>query len=305
MKGIGILLALLLLCAFVVVAQDNQTTTTTTQTTTTTNNNNNDTATQSTPDSDRDSARDAQEQSDRQAHKDAADNDRNTADQEKADAKNEGTQSGVERDKVMARLDDSSKILNELLGAPDKGIPEEVFAHAKCVAVVPSMVKGGFVFGAEHGRGVATCRTAKGAWSAPAFFVITGGSWGLQIGVQAADVVMLIMNDQGMKDLLSSKFKLGANGSVAAGPVGRDAEAGTDWKMKAEVLTYSRTRGLFAGLTLDGAVIKADEDSTRALYARNVGFRQVLMGQVRPPAAAEHFLATVRRDKSEAQAEAH
>jgi SH3 domain-containing YSC84-like protein 1 len=302
MKRIGILLALLLLCALVVIAQDNQTTTTTTQTTTTTNN---DTATQSPPDSDRDSARDAQEQSDRQAHKDAADRDRSSADQEKADAKNEGTQSGEERDKVMARLDDGSKILNELLGAPDKGIPEDVFAHAKCVAVVPSMVKGGFVFGAEHGRGVATCRTPKGGWSAPAFFVITGGSWGLQIGVQAADVVMLIMNDQGMNDLLSSKFKLGANGSVAAGPVGRDAEAGTDWKMKAEVLTYSRTRGLFAGLTLDGAVIKADEDSTRALYERNVGFRQVLTGQVRPPAAAEHFLATVRRNKSEAQAEAH
>ncbi len=131
-------------------------------------------------------------------------------DQEKADAKNEGSKSAEDRDKVMARLDDSSKILNELLGAPDKGIPDKVFENAKCVAVVPSMVKGGFVFGAEHGRGVATCRTAHG-WSAPAFFVITGGSWGLQIGVQAADLVMLIMNQQGMNDLLSSKFKLGGS----------------------------------------------------------------------------------------------
>ena len=213
-------------------------------------------------------------------------------------------QNTEDRDKVVARMDDSSKILNELLGAPDKGIPDEVFENAKCVAVVPSMVKGGFVFGAEHGRGVATCRTANG-WSAPAFFVITGGSWGLQIGVQAADLVMLIMNDRGMNELLSSEFKLGGSGSVAAGPVGREASASTDWKMGAEVLTYSRTRGLFAGLTLNGAVIKQDDDSTRGLYGRMVGFRQCLSGQVKPPAAADSFLATVRRSKAEATAEAH
>jgi SH3 domain-containing YSC84-like protein 1 len=289
MKRIGILWMLLMFCAFAMPAQD----TTATPTDTTTNN-----AT------DRDSARDAQEQTERQAHKDAAAKDENAAAQEKADAKNEGTKSAEDRDKVMARLDDSSKILNELLGAPDKGIPDKVFEDAKCVAVVPSMVKGGFVFGAEHGRGVATCRTANG-WSAPAFFVITGGSWGLQIGVQSADVVLLIMNQQGMNDLLSSKFKLGANGSVAAGPVGRDATASTDWKMKAEVLAYSRTHGLFAGLTLDGAVIKQDDDSTVALYGRQVGFRQSLLGQVKAPAAADHFLATVRRSKSEASADAH
>jgi SH3 domain-containing YSC84-like protein 1 len=282
MKRIGILLALLTFCAFTMLAQDNQ----------------NNTATQTTPtDTQNSNAQD-------QAHKNAATQDQNAADQEKADAKNEGTKAGEERDKVMARLDDSSKILNELLSAPDKGIPNEVLESAKCVAVVPSMVKGGFVFGAEHGRGVATCRTDHG-WSAPAFFVITGGSWGLQIGVQAADLVMLIMNQQGMNDLLSSKFKLGANGSVAAGPVGRDASASTDWKMKAEVLTYSRTRGLFAGLTLNGAVIKQDDDSTVALYGRPVGFRQTLLGEVKPPAAADHFLATVRRSKSEASAEAH
>ena len=282
MKRIGILLALLTFCAFTMLAQDNQ----------------NNTATQTTPtDTQNSNAQD-------QAHKNAATQDKDAADQEKADAKNEGTKAGEERDKVMARLDDSSKILNELLSAPDKGIPNEVLESAKCVAVVPSMVKGGFVFGAEHGRGVATCRTDHG-WSAPAFFVITGGSWGLQIGVQAADLVMLIMNQQGMNDLLSSKFKLGANGSVAAGPVGRDASASTDWKMKAEVLTYSRTRGLFAGLTLNGAVIKQDDDSTVALYGRPEGFRPTLLGQVKPPAAADHFLATVRRSKSEASAEAH
>jgi lipid-binding SYLF domain-containing protein len=234
----------------------------------------------------------------------AATQDSNMAGQEKSDAKDASTKGGEDHDKVLARLDDSAKILNELLGAPDNGIPDDVYKSAKCVAVVPSMVKGGFVFGAEHGRGVATCRTAKG-WSAPAPFVITGGSWGAQIGAQEVDLVMLVMNDKGMQDLLSSKFKLGANGSVAAGPVGRDASASTDWKLKAEVLTYSRTHGLFAGLTLDGAVIKQDDDSTRGLFGHQIAFRQILMGKVPPPAGADTFLATVRRSKSEANAAAH
>ena len=245
------------------------------------------------------------QQTQTQQHKDAANQDANMADQEKSDAKNASTKGGEERDKVMARLDDSSKILNELLAAPDKGIPQDVYKSAKCVAVVPSMIKGGFVFGAEHGRGVATCRLPNGGWSAPAMFVITGGSWGAQIGAQGVDLVMLVMNQQGMNDLLSSKFKLGANGSVAAGPVGRDADASTDWKMKAEVLMYSRARGLFAGLTLDGAVIKEDDDSTRALYGRSVGFRPALTGQVQPPAAAQNFLATVREGHAESTAAAH
>ena len=258
-------------------------------------------ATTTTTDNSNQSA--SQAQSDQ--HKDAAQRDANMADQEKADAKNESTKSGEDRDKVMARLDDASKILNELLAAPDKGIPQDVYKSAKCVAVIPSLAKGGFVFGAEHGRGVATCRTTNGTWSAPAMFVMTGGSWGAQIGGQAVDLVMLVMNEQGMKDLLSSKFKLGANGSVAAGPVGRDASANTDWKLKAEVLTYSRTRGLFAGLTLDGAVIKQDDDSTQALYNRIVGFRPTLTGQVQAPAAAQQFLATVRQGKAESTAAAH
>ncbi len=285
------LLVLLIFCAFTVWAQNDN------------SSNSNNTATQATT-NDNMNNKTAQEQ----AHQNAADQNQNAADQEKADAKDakdEGNKSAEEHDKVLARMDDSSKILNELLGAPDKGIPDDVFKSAKCVAVVPSMVKGGFVFGAEHGRGVATCRTANHDWSAPAFFVITGGSWGLQIGVQAADLVLLIMNQQGMNDLLSAKFKLGANGSVAAGPVGREAAASTDWKLKSEVLTYSRTRGLFAGLTLSGAVIKQDDDATRALYGREVGFRQCLLGQVKPPAAADSFLATVRRSKAEATAEAH
>jgi len=235
----------------------------------------------------------------RDAHQAAAQNDANAADQEKQDAKSASSNSSAERDKVLARLDDSSKVLNQLLGAPDKGIPDKVLENAKCVAVVPSMIKGGFVFGAEHGRGVATCRTSKG-WSAPAFFVITGGSWGLQIGAEGVDLVMLIMNDEGMKDLLSSKFKLGGSGSVAAGPVGREASASTDWKFKSEVLVYSRTRGIFGGLTLNGAVIKQDDDATRAFYGRMEGFRPTLTGSVAAPAAAHTFLATVRRSKAEA-----
>lgn len=289
MKRLGILLAAAVFCLSTALwAQDSSTTSTDNSTTTSQQ-------TQTTTD----------QKTQEDQHKDAAAQDANMAEQEKADAKDANTKGGEERDKVFARLDDSSKILNELLAAPDKGIPQDVYKSAKCVAIVPSMVKGGFVFGAEHGRGVATCRLPSGEWSAPAMFVITGGSWGAQIGAQGVDLVMLVMNQQGMNDLLSSKFKLGANGSVAAGPVGRDASANTDWKMKAEVLTYSRTRGLFAGLTLDGAVIKEDSDSTRALYGRSVGFRPALTGQVKPPAAAENFLATVRQGKAESTAAAH
>src|SRR6266404_1533695 len=162
------------------------------------------------------------------------------------------------------RVESAASVMNEIMSTPDKGIPEEILASAKCVAVVPSMLKGGFVAGGAYGRGVATCRTGNG-WSAPAPFSIKGGSFGLQIGGQAVDLVMVIMNDEGMQNLLSSKFKLGADASAAAGPVGRHAEGATDWKMRAEVLTYSRARGLFAGITLNGAVITEDKDATREL----------------------------------------
>ena len=200
------------------------------------------------------------------------------------------------------RLNEAGTILNQLVATPDSGIPDAVLKSAKCVAIVPSMIKGGFVFGGRHGRGVATCRTPSGAWSAPAFFTLSGGSWGAQIGVESADVVMMIMNDKGMQDLMSSKFKLGGEASVAAGPVGRQTAADTDLKMKAEVLTYSRTRGLFAGLELNGAVLKNDDDSTRAFYGRNVPFRTLLSGKTPVPAAAQSFVATVRRDFAEARA---
>jgi lipid-binding SYLF domain-containing protein len=197
-----------------------------------------------------------------------------------------------EETKASERVQAAADVLNDIQGAPDKGIPQEVLGSAECVAVVPSMLKGGFIVGAKYGRGLASCRTAKG-WSAPAFFVLTGGSFGFQIGGQAVDLVMLIMNKDGMKHLLSSEFALGADASVAAGPVGRHAEGNTDWKMRAEVLTYSRARGLFAGVSLNGAQIKQDKDSTREFYGRMVPFRTSLVGEVEPPARSNAFLSSL------------
>lgn len=203
-----------------------------------------------------------------------------------------GSGFGQDRTKQMDRVQAAGDVLNEIMSAPDSGIPEEIIGSAKCIAVVPSMLKGGFMFGAAYGKGVASCRTESG-WSAPAFFRITGGSFGLQIGGQAVDYVMLVMNDAGMRNLLASRFKLGADASVAAGPVGRHAEGMTDWKMRAEVLTYSRARGVFAGITLNGAVIKQDSDDTRAFYGRVVPFRTLLSGGLAAPKEAEPFLAAV------------
>jgi SH3 domain-containing YSC84-like protein 1 len=158
--------------------------------------------------------------------------------------------------------------------------------------VVPNLIKGGFIFGGKHGRGVASCRTSDG-WSAPAFVSIGGGSWGLQIGVEGVDLVMLVMNDQGFQHLLSSKFALSGEGSVAAGPVGRHASAGTDWKMNTEMLTYSRSKGVFAGLTLEGAVIEQDDDSTRAIYGKHMTFRNILSGKAKTPASGDAFMKAV------------
>jgi lipid-binding SYLF domain-containing protein len=201
--------------------------------------------------------------------------------------------------KAQDRVQAAADVLDEIQGAPDKGIPQEVLGSAECVAVVPSMLKGGFIVGAKYGRGLASCRTPKG-WSAPAFFVVTGGSFGFQIGGQAVDLVMLIMNKDGMKHLLSSEFELGADASVAAGPVGRHAEGNTDWKMRAEVLTYSRARGLFAGVTLNGASIKQDKDSTREFYGRMVPFRTSLVGEIDAPAGANAFLSSLAKWAQEA-----
>jgi lipid-binding SYLF domain-containing protein len=196
--------------------------------------------------------------------------------------------------KVEDRIQASATVLDEIESAPDNGIPEEVLSSAECVAVVPSLLKGGFIIAANYGRGVASCRTPSG-WSAPAFLFTSGGSVGFQIGGQAIDLVMLIMNKEGMRNLLSSKFKLGADASVAAGPVGRHAAADTDWKLRAQVLTYSRTRGVFAGISLAGAVIKQDKDATREFYGRMVPFRTSLTGKVEAPKGAYPFLNTLAK----------
>ena len=204
-----------------------------------------------------------------------------------------------DREATVNRLDHAGRVLHEIMAAPDNGIPEEVLEHAKCIAVVPHLLKGGFVFGAENGRGVTTCRTANG-WSAPAFFAITGGSWGLQIGVEGVDLVMIIQNDNGMKRLIGSGFELGADASAAAGPVGRHASADTNWKLDTEILTYSRAKGAFAGLTLNGASIRRDDDSTVAVYGRDVSTRRILQGEEPVPALARSFLDAVRDAKAQA-----
>jgi len=201
--------------------------------------------------------------------------------------------------KASGRVEAAGTVLDEIQAAPDNRIPQEVLGSAECVAVVPSLLNGGFVVGGRYGKGVASCRTPKG-WSAPAFFTIGGGSFGLQIGGQATDLVMLIMNKGGMDNLLSSQFKLGADASAAAGPVGRHAAADTDWKMRAQVLTYSRSRGLFAGLELSGAVIKQDKSGTREFYGRMVPFKTSLTGEIDAPKAAYPFLSSLAKWAQEA-----
>src|SRR6202047_2717823 len=206
------------------------------------------------------------------------------------------------REDATDRLDNATKVLHEIMAMPDKGIPEEVLEHAKCIAVVPHMVKGGFIFGGKGGKGVASCRTANG-WSAPAVITISGGSWGLQIGVEAVDVVLIIQNEKGMQKLLSSNFQIGADASAAAGPVGRHASAGTDWKLDTEILTYSPAQGWFAGLTLEGASIRQDDDSRHAICGRKVTTPALLLGKVPAPSAAKPFLAEIRGAKAQAVAE--
>jgi lipid-binding SYLF domain-containing protein len=207
---------------------------------------------------------------------------------------------GSAREDSVARLQSSVDVIHAIMATPDKGIPEEVLNDAKCILVGPNLIKGGFVFGGKHGRGVASCRTAEG-WSAPAFVSVGGGSAGFQIGIEGVDLVMLVMNDQGFQHLLSSKFELTGEGSVAAGPVGRHASAGTDWKMNTEVLTYSRSKGVFAGLTLEGAVVEQDNDSTRAIYGRHLEFRNILSGKVATPRSAEPFMRAIAEAREQAR----
>ncbi len=201
--------------------------------------------------------------------------------------------------KAVDRVQAAADVLNQIQSAPDSGVPQDILSKAECVAVVPSMLKGGFVVGGKYGRGLASCRTPKG-WSTPAFFTIAGGSFGFQIGGQAVDLVMLVMNNDGMQRLLSSKVALGADASVAAGPVGRHAEGNTDWKMHAQVLTYSRTRGVFAGVSLNGAVLQQDKNSTREFYGHMMTFKAALTGEVEAPSTAYPFLSTLAKWAQEA-----
>jgi SH3 domain-containing YSC84-like protein 1 len=248
-------------------AQDNQSTPTTTESTT-------------QPSSGQDEQRD-------QSSKNAKFDKKATSDNEKGETD------------VVKRLNTAANVVDEIMGTPDKGIPKDILSNAKCVAVVPSMVHIAVVFGGRHGKGVATCRTPNG-WSAPAPIDITGGSWGLQIGGQATDLVMLVMNQKGMDHLLSSKFKVGAEITGAAGPVGRQMEGDTDWKMKAEILSYSRSRGLFAGVDLNGASIKQGKDETALLYGGKViPFQTILSGKVAAPSGSQTFLATIRKYANE------
>ncbi len=180
---------------------------------------------------------------------------------------------------TMDRVQTSSTVLRQIMSAPDRAIPDAIMSGAKCIAIVPSTLKGGFMFGANYGKGVATCRTEHG-WSAPVFFLMTGGSFGFQVGGQASDLVLVIRTDDGMQHLLQSKFKLGADASAAAGPVGRDAQASTDLTLRAQVLTYSRSRGLFVGVSLGGAVIRQDQADTQAFYGKGWTFYSLLKGQV-------------------------
>src|ERR1035437_1469658 len=200
-----------------------------------------------------------------------------------------------ERSDDLGRIQSAATVLDEIMAARDKGVPEDILGSAKCVAIVPSMLKGAFFVGVNRGKGIASCRTANG-WSAPAFFVIEGVSLGFQWGGQAVDLIMLVMNEHGMRHLLTSKFKLGADASVAAGPVGRQAEGMTDVTMRAEVLTYSRARGVFAGISLNGASIRQHNNDTRAFYGRMVPFRTLLAGNLNPPPKeAAPWLAALRK----------
>ena len=196
--------------------------------------------------------------------------------------------------RLQERLESARMVIDEVMSVPDKGIPQSILAGAACVVVIPHYKKGAFVLGAQYGQGVATCRTDHG-WSAPAFVQLTGGSFGWQIGGQSTDLILVAMNKNGLEHMLRNKFKIGADAAASAGPVGRNAQAGTDWKMNAEFLTYSRSKGLFAGLDLDGTVLSQNEDDTRTVYGANIPFGDVLHGSVPTPDMASKFVRTVAR----------
>jgi lipid-binding SYLF domain-containing protein len=199
-----------------------------------------------------------------------------------------------DKDKIEDRLTSAEAVMNEVMATPDRGIPRGILAGASCVTVIPAYKKGAFAVGVQYGQGVATCRTPNG-WSAPVFVKLEGGSFGWQIGGQSTDLVLIAMNQNGLQDMLKNKVKLGADAAASAGPVGRNAQAGTDWKLNAEFLTYSRSKGLFAGLDLDGTVLSQNQDMTRAEYGTDLPFKTILGGEVPAPENARPFVHTVAR----------
>lgn len=199
----------------------------------------------------------------------------------------------ADKSKLDERLTSAQAVMNEVMATPDKGIPEGILRGASCVTVIPAYKKGAFVVGAQYGQGVATCRTPNG-WSAPVFVKLEGGSFGWQIGGQSTDLVLIAMNQNGLQDMLKNKVKLGADAAASAGPVGRNAQAGTDWKLNAEFLTYSRSKGLFAGLDLDGTVLSQNQDDTRGEYGADLPFATILKGNQPVPENAKPFVRTVR-----------
>ena len=202
--------------------------------------------------------------------------------------------SAASREDLQDRIDAAKQVLDQVMAAGDRSIPMNILEQATCVGVVPGLIKGAFVFGAQYGQGVVTCRTGHG-WSAPVFIRMAGGSWGLQIGGQSTDLVLVAVNEHGFQDLLKNKFKIGGDASASAGPVGRHAQAATDWKLGSELLTYSRSKGLFAGIDLDGTSVSQNQDDTDAFYGAPHTFQEILKGNVLPPDGAKPFLRTVAK----------
>src|ERR1700751_1024755 len=196
---------------------------------------------------------------------------------------------------ITGRMTAASQVVEEIMATPDKSVPEGILKGASCVVVIPSFKKGAFVVGAQYGQGVATCRTSNGEWSAPVCVQLTGGSFGFQAGGQATDLVLIAMNQQGLQQMLKNKFKLGADAAASAGPVGRNAQAGTDWKLNAEFLTYSRSKGLFAGIDLDGTVLSQNQEDTKTLYGAALPFDTILNGSTPTPVEARPFVRTVAK----------
>lgn len=209
-----------------------------------------------------------------------------------------------DRDDDTGRIEKATRVFQEVMRTPDQGIPQELLETAKCVAIIPGEEKAAFIFGGTYGKGLATCRTAHG-WSAPMFVAVGGGSVGFQIGGSFTDVVMLFMNDHALQSLLSDKFKIGADATVAAGPVGRHAAAGTDIKLNAEILSYSRSKGAFAGVSLNGSVVQADKSGDKAMYGPNVSRREILDGKVAVPKSAQRLIEDLAKYSGRESASRH